>query len=148
MQEITLTITGTALREVALGLVANPARLFVCPAGVSRLSSRIELLVHRTGWPAGAARGDAAVFVLGAAEPNRARSSLETFRHRLVDPPLAIVLALGVGPAAGWAAAICVTPDGDRPLRSCTIVGGDGGLGLGRISFETPPDPARRAAGE
>jgi molybdopterin/thiamine biosynthesis adenylyltransferase len=142
-----LTISDPALRELLRRLAMNPDHVAVCPAGVSRLGDRTEWLVHalrrQPPWPDGGARS---VFV--AADriehlPGRLRATLA---ERLVDAST-VVLALGIGRAAGHGAGVCRTGGVVLPLDGVGVVG----PGMPRLAFspatgvDAEPSEAERA---
>jgi molybdopterin/thiamine biosynthesis adenylyltransferase len=118
-----LTMTGAAFRGIAAALAMNPALPRVCPAGVSRLPERVELLLRE---------------LPGASEPVDPEPSIVVFRgvSSLTElaasirqdlwfvpsvAPMAF-LAVGLGAAAGHLAGFCVSSHKRYPLTSIRIV--------------------------
>jgi hypothetical protein len=128
-----LTLTEPAFRQLVDGLTTDPTRVAACPAGVSRLPDRVELLVHTVRWqPAPANDTTPHVFVIGADNATHLAHSLRTALSRCPADTTNALLALGVGAATGHLAGICRTPRGIEPLHSLTLIG----AGLPRIYLQ------------
>jgi hypothetical protein len=116
-----LTITRAALAALTDGLRANPARVQVCPAGLSRLPDSTELLLHSVGPSASNWNLPARVVVLGAANELDLNARLQQALARPVADSPAVFLALDAnsGRVAGFAHSSTGTFE---PLDEFTVV--------------------------
>jgi hypothetical protein len=118
-----LTLSEPALRQV-LGRLALPGAEAVCPAGVSRLPDRLELLVHHVPAPStAAATGGDRVAIVGSEYAHRIPGMLREAGRRWSEAPGTAVLALGLGRAAGRAGGMYLAPAGAQPLHRLAVAG-------------------------
>jgi hypothetical protein len=125
-----LTLTRAALAELSAGLRANPARVRVCPAGLSWLPELAELILHSVDSITPAARSlPARVVVLGAANERALVLRLRNALKRPVADPPAIFLVLGTAAASGYVAGFGYAALGvAEPLSTLTVSEGFPGV--------------------
>jgi hypothetical protein len=139
MTETVVTFSEFALRALVNDPTLTSGQSRTCRAGLNRLPGRLELLVHSVAdqepWPTGNAPR---VVVLPEGRP-------ELLGRRLDDVPffappgaVTVVVALGVGMAAGRLAGACRVGSSLRPLDSVRVAG----AGLATVRFlEQAADP-------
>jgi hypothetical protein len=128
--EYKVVISDGLFRRALEQLASGSTGRVVYPAGISRLGDQVEFLAG------GAPGSEASVVMQGV---NRREGFADALR---VDTGLhsGVVLALGVGAAAGLVAGVRVVPDGLAPLNQIDIIE----AGLPRIDLM----PAGRTVGE
>jgi molybdopterin/thiamine biosynthesis adenylyltransferase len=117
-----LTLTASALDSLLDGFVASPARLAVCPAGISDLIDHREWLVHAvSSQPVPETGSRPWVHVVCGDSADRLRQAVDALLvgGRTATP--CVVLGLGIGPTAGQATAGWASPDGRGPVEALRI---------------------------
>ena len=118
-----LTLTRRALASLSAGIRANPARVRVSPAGLSRLQGSTEFLLHSVdSSPRADHQASANAVVLGASSEAEFASRLRSALARPVaDPPTAF-LALGTGSVSGRVAGfVSPSPGLAEPLSTIAV---------------------------